>query len=221
MDDADQCIANLCRMERLEDRHGVSSPAAARIVGDVGEDHGGCGRACEADGFVQAGQCGAKAVAALPAGHRNLPRQRVGRRLIGRGDHDREAIEGRIGIGKPAHDRDIQHAPGIRRLSHPLLAEVDQLAIRPVGSLLAGELRYRRRHDWQADASQEAARSVQQPAQQARRLGAAFAHVEVRIGAVADEAVQQSDIGFGHIGMQVEGSDNRHLRPEDTANQRQ
>ena len=148
-------------------------------------------------------------------------RQRVGRRLIGRGDYHCEAIEGRIGIGKPAHDRDIQHAPGIRRLSHPLLAEVDQLAIGPVESLLAGELRYRRRHDWQADASQEAARSVQQPAQQARCLSAAFAHVEVRIGAVADEAVQQSDIGFGHIGMQVEGSDNRHLRPEDTPNQRQ
>ena len=41
MDDADQCIANPCGMERLQDRHGVSSPAAAGIVGDVGEDQWG------------------------------------------------------------------------------------------------------------------------------------------------------------------------------------
>ncbi len=84
VDNADQRVANIGRVERLQDRHGVASPAAAGIVGDVGEDHGASAVASgQPDGFVQAGQRGAEAVAARPTGFGDLPRP-ARRRPLGR-----------------------------------------------------------------------------------------------------------------------------------------
>ena len=37
VDDADQRVAHARGVERLQDRHGVAAPAAAGIVGDIGE----------------------------------------------------------------------------------------------------------------------------------------------------------------------------------------
>jgi hypothetical protein len=120
-----------------------------------------------------------------------------------------------------SHHRDIQDASGIGRLGHALLAEVDQFAVWPVGGVLAGQLGHRRRHDRQPDAGQEGTRAVEQPTQQGGRLGAALAHVEMRVGAVADEAVQQRDIGIGDIGMQVEAGDHGRVVADDAADQGQ
>ena len=60
-----------------------------------------------------------------------------------------------------------------------------------------------------------------QAAQQRSRLGATFAHVEMRVGAVADEAVQQRDVGVRDVGVQVEGGDDRGVRSNDAPDQRQ
>ena len=81
---------------------------------------------------IQDGQGRAEPLPPSPPGLRDLARQACRRIRVGRGDHDRQPIERRVGIGEAAHDRNIQHPPGIRRLVHPLLAEIDQLAIRPL-----------------------------------------------------------------------------------------
>jgi len=206
-------------MECLQDRHGVAATAAARVVRDIGKDQRRCGRQGEADRVVQAGQGGTEPVAPSPAGNCDFARQRAGGVLVGCRHHHGQPVERRIGKREPAHDGDILDAPGIGAFGHALLAEVDQFAVRAVGSVLAGQLRHRRRHDRQADAGQESRRAGQQTAQQHGRLGAAFAHVEMGVGAVADEPVQQGDIGVRHIGMQVERGDDRNLRADDAANQ--
>ena len=57
----------------------------------------------------------------------------------------------------------------------------------------------------------------EQVAQHGGRLGAALAHVEMRVGAVADEGVDQIDHAVRDIGVQVVGRDDRHVRPDDPA----
>jgi len=148
-----------------------------------------------------------EALAPRPAGLGDLPRQPFRRLRIGRGDHHGQAVEWRVGVGEATHHRHVQHPPRIRRFAHALLAEIDQLAVRPVRCILTGELGHGRRHDRQPDAGEAGACAGQQAAQHLRRLGAAFAHVEMRVGAVADERVHQCNVGVRDIGMQIVGGD--------------
>ena len=94
---------------------------------------------------------------------------------------------------------------------HTLLAEVDQFAVGPVAGVLAGQHGDGRRHDRQADVRQVGARSWHQAAQRLRCLDAAFPHVQMRVGAIADVGVHQLDVGRRHIGVQIVGRDDRHL----------
>ncbi len=87
------------------------------------------------------------------------------------------------------------------------LAELDHLGIGAGG----GQHRHRRRHDRQAQAHPLGPGAGEQFAQRRRRLGAALAHVEMRVGAVADKGVDQIDHAVGDIGVEVEGRDDRHV----------
>ena len=121
-------------------------------------------------GVFERGQRRTEPLAPCPSRLGDLARQRLRRIGVGRGDHDGEAVERRVGVGEAAHHRDVQHAPGIGRLAHALLAEIDHLAVRPLVRVLAGQHADGGRHDRQADAREVGLRARQQPAQHLRRL---------------------------------------------------
>ena len=159
VDDAHQCIPHAGGMKRLQDRHGVAAAAAAGIVGHVGE--GQCRTA-----LVLGRNRQATASSRLVRSGRNRSRRSQPAIAISRARSSAACwsvavtttvrpLNGRIGEGEPAHDGHVQHPPGIRRLVHALLAEVDQLAIGAVGRVLAGQLGHSRRHDRQADAARQ------------------------------------------------------------------
>ena len=104
---------------------------------------------------------------------------------------------------------------------HALLAEIDHLAIGAQRRVLARQHGDRGRDDGQADARDMRAHPADQPAQHLRRLCAALAHVEMRIGAVADEGIEIIRGGIGDVGMQVEARDDGNGRPDDAAHHRQ
>ena len=62
-------------------------------------------------------------------------------------------------------------------------------------------------------------RPRQQATQDLRRFRAAFTHIQMRIGAIADKGVQQVDIRLRHVGVQVVAGDNRHAIPHDAPDQ--
>ena len=62
-------------------------------------------------------------------------------------------------------------------------------------------------------------RPRQQATQDLRRFRAAFAHIQMRVGAVADKGVQQVDIRLRHIRVQIVAGDNRHGIPDDPSDQ--
>jgi hypothetical protein len=51
----------------------------------------------------------------------------------------------------------------------------------------------------------------EQAAQEGGAFRAALAHVEVGVGAVADEGVDERDVGVGHVGVEVAGADEGQL----------
>ena len=100
---------------------------------------------------------------------------------------------------------------------HQRLAEVDHLAIGPVGSVVAGEHGDGGGDDRQADLGDMGFHAADQLLQHLGRFGAAVAHVQMRVGAIADEGVDRVDTGVGHVGVQVEAGDDRHAGADDTA----
>ena len=136
MDDADQGVADAGGVERLQDRHGVAAATAAGVVGDVGEDQrrSAVVVAARRTASSRLVRVGPELVAPGPAGLGDLCGQRVGGVLVGGRHHDGQAVERGVGVGEAAHDRDVQHATGIGRLRHALLAEVDQFAVGPVAA---------------------------------------------------------------------------------------
>ena len=137
VDHAHQRVPHAGLVERLEDPHRVAAPAAAGIVGDVGEDQRRAGRGPPCLCASRAASSSGVSVGRNRS-RRAQPASAISRASacaasgVGRGDHDGQAVERRVGIGEAAHHRDVQHAPGIGRLAHALLAEVDHLAVRAV-----------------------------------------------------------------------------------------
>jgi hypothetical protein len=117
-----------------------------------------------------------------------------------------------VGIGEPAHHR---HVHDFR--PDPLLAEIDHVGIGAGG----GQQRHRRRDDRQSDQRALGLGAGQQLAERRGRLLAALAHVEMRVGAVADERIDRLHHAVGDVGVEVERRDDRHVRPDDLAHHRE
>ena len=171
-------------MEGFQNPHGIAAPAAARIIGNISESqlHGAMQRLLRR--VFQSGQIGDEAAAPFPNGSRQPIGQRFRRRLVCRGDDHRHAIEGRIAIGKATHDGNIGNA---LILCRPFLAEVDHLSIRP----LCGQHGNRGCHNRQAAEGAMETLTGQTPAHQHGTFRAAFAHIQMRIGAIANKNVSQ------------------------------
>ena len=221
VDDADQGVFHAGFQERLKDPHGVAAPAAAGIIGDIGEHQsvGGWvfGRFRRGHGVLQRGQRRFEFFSARPAGDGDFLGQCVRGIGVGRGDDGGQAVERRIGEGETAHHRHVQHPAGIGSVPHAALAEVDEFPIRAIGRIRTGQHRNGWRDDRQPDISEKRFRAADQPSHDLCGLGATRTHVEMRVGAVADKGVHQFHIGGGHVGMQVVAGDDRDVVAPDAA----
>jgi hypothetical protein len=100
--------------------------------------------------------------------------------IVARRYHHSQAVFRGVGKSEPAHHREV-HDFG----RHPALAEIDHIGVRAGG----GQHRAGRRHDRQANEGALRLEAAQHLADGGGRLGAALAHVEMRVGPVADEHV--------------------------------
>ena len=217
VDDPEQRAGNPGLGKGAQQEHRVAAPAAARIVGDIGKDERGHRlvaprrkRLC--DGIIERGELGVEPRAVVPAVVRDLAGEGLGGGLVAaRGHDDAEAVLGCVGIGKAAHHRDVHD----RRVQLFLaaLAELDHLGVGTGGS----QHGHARRHDRQAQPHPRGLRAGEQLRERRGRLGAALAHVEMRVGAVADKGVDPVDHAVGDVGVQVETGDDRHAGADDIA----
>ena len=102
-----------------------------------------------------------------------------------------------------------------------LAAEIDQFAVGAVVRVLSGQHRDRWRHDRQAHMGDMGSYAGEQFAHHLRRLGAALAHVHVRVGAIADIGVDGVDIRRRDIGVQIVGGDDLAVGSDEAAHHRQ
>jgi hypothetical protein len=135
-----------------------------------------------------------------------------GRELAPRRHHHREPVLGRVAIGESAHHRDI-HDLG----PHPRLAVVDHIGVRAAG----GQHGHCRRHDRETDQGALRLRAGQHLAQRVGRLRAPLAHVEMWVGAVADEDVDAVHHQPRNIGVEIEGGGDGHVGPDHLADHRE
>ena len=184
MNHAHQAISDPGAMEGFQNPHGIAAPAAAGIIGNISKSqrHGAMQRLLR--GIFQGGQIGDEAPTPFPCRRCQPIRQRFRRRLICRRDDHCHAIERRVAIGKAAHDGDIGNALILRR---PFLAEVDHLGIRP----LRGQHGNRGRHNRQAAEGAMKTLTGQKAAHQNGAFRATFAHIQMRVGAIANKGIGQ------------------------------
>ena len=104
---------------------------------------------------------------------------------VGRGDDGGEAVEGRVGKGEAAHDGDVEDHAVIGRLAHAGLAEVDQFAVGAMMRVEPGQHRHGGGHDGEADFGDMGFGAGEEAGEEMGGLGAAGAHVHMRVGAGA------------------------------------
>ena len=98
-----------------------------------------------------------------------------------------------------------------------VLPETDDVGIGARG----GQQGHRRRNDRQSDQRALGLDPGQHLPHRGGGLLAALAHVEMRVGAIADKRVDQIDHAVGHVGVQVEGRGDRHVGADDLPHHRE
>ena len=191
-------------------------PPPPGIVGDVGEAHRGrarrsrpasTARAIASSSDVRFTLKRSRSAHANSASfERHLLRLRA--RAVGQ---DRNARFGRIGERESAEHRD----DGKVR-ADVALAFDDHVGVRAA----RGQQRYGGCGDRHADERLLEALAGEEPPHDRRRLGAALAPVDVRVGAIGNDHVGAVDHALRDVGVQVDRRDDRAARPDGLARER-
>ncbi len=201
--------------QSLQHVGGVAAPAAAGIVGDVGQAHGGAapfppgGRRAR-DGLVERREACLEAIAFGPGELRELPGDLPGLRPRAV-RQDRDSRFRRIGERESAQHRHHRQISGDVAL--PLDDHVGVRAARR-------QQRYRGSGDRHADEDLFEALAGEEPPHDGSRFAAALALVDVRVRAIGDDHVGAVHHALRDVGVEIDGRDDRLPGPDRLARER-